>query len=477
LFFFVSPVDQYGFYRLGVSVTLAVICCGLGCFSWLRSETGSVMAGLAGAVLYMAMPYYLAAVIYLRGAFAEVWAFVWLPMLLVFVRKTVVGSSTFAIGLSVTYAALIMTHLPTVLLFSPVPILYALAISRSDRRLRNLLLISGAMALGVALASIYLVPAMMMQEFVSMHQRHDVFLSTGNWFISLATVTQGFRLTIPLASLLSLMAGICFFFVGRNRDQHYHRQRHFWLGLSLFSFFMMTSPSMPIWQLFPILQEVQFPTRYNVILSIAVAALAAFGVKSFGQLSPRRKMFVRGIAAVLILLWAAFDAANIIRSTPILASSDENDAKMIGPLVRKKDAPEYRPIWAPNDDEAIISEIEHETNVLKVDTLAGDAELRAVQMRPRLMVIDFAAQHDSTLRLHQFYFPGWKARIGDQEVRLLPDAADGTINVRVPPGENRLEVELTRTSYELIGLFMSSISLAVLLTFGIVAVRRTHRPG
>ncbi len=73
--------DPRGLHQLGVSASLALIASGFFTYLWLKYFVDQA-AALAAAILYMAMPYHLAADLYVRGSFAEYWAFVWMPLVL-----------------------------------------------------------------------------------------------------------------------------------------------------------------------------------------------------------------------------------------------------------------------------------------------------------------------------------------------------------------------------------------------------------
>src|SRR6266404_2263834 len=127
------PDDSHGWYQLGVSASLAIILSGVTARLWLRQIVKDTPA-LIAALLYMAGPYHLAADVYLRFSFAEFWSFVWMPLILFFTHKILDGNRLALVGFSVSSALLIMTHLPTTLIFSMVPLCYGV-ILRTEHRL------------------------------------------------------------------------------------------------------------------------------------------------------------------------------------------------------------------------------------------------------------------------------------------------------------------------------------------------------
>ncbi len=85
-FYFLSEIDPNGWRQLGLAASLVQIASGLCAYLWLKrfaSRTGATIA----AVLYIWMPYHLALDLYVRGAFAELCTFVWMPLILYFTYK------------------------------------------------------------------------------------------------------------------------------------------------------------------------------------------------------------------------------------------------------------------------------------------------------------------------------------------------------------------------------------------------------
>ena len=80
------PGDLTGASALIFSATLALIASGITAYFWLREFTSSKFAVIL-AIVYMALPYHLAVDFYIRFAFAELWTFVWMPLILLLSLK------------------------------------------------------------------------------------------------------------------------------------------------------------------------------------------------------------------------------------------------------------------------------------------------------------------------------------------------------------------------------------------------------
>ena len=105
------PGDLTGASALIFSATLALIASGITAYFWLREFTSSKFAMIL-AIVYMALPYHLAVDFYIRFAFAELWTFVWMPLILLLSLKINDGKLSSILWLALSLALLILTHLP-----------------------------------------------------------------------------------------------------------------------------------------------------------------------------------------------------------------------------------------------------------------------------------------------------------------------------------------------------------------------------
>jgi hypothetical protein len=286
VFFFYAPLPYYitallapflhggtyGLAHLGASLSLALVASGLTAYLWLGETTGRASAAAAAAVVYMLAPYHLGVDVYTRGAFAEAWAFVWMPLVLYFVRRLLTAGDAFPLalpGLALGYAALVATHLPTTLIFSLVPPCYALfGAGAPTQRKRVLLLTVGGMSLGIGLACIYLLPALATQEFVSLgdllpelyHQRWPRLSNLNraelDGRITLSVLTTA--LLIACAATLAWSGGTDDAAVGDDERRPGKREHTFWIVVSLGCLLLMTPASNFVWRLVKPLQSIQF---------------------------------------------------------------------------------------------------------------------------------------------------------------------------------------------------------------------------
>lgn len=454
--------DAQGLRQLGMAALLAVIASGWSMYLWLCRSVPRRPALLA-ALVYLAMPYHLAVDLYLRGAFAEVWAFVWLPLILFFAQRLKCGARLSAAGLAVSYALLIVSHLPTALIFSPVPILYLAVVPAAARRIRTTAAAVAALALGSGLAALYLLPALAMREFISMQElsRPEVYFE--NWFVLTSFFVRKLPAYLSWLALSMVGGAACaYLLAGTPQSETLRRERAFWAALVPGAVVLMTPLSKPVWRLLPLLQNIQFPFRFNTILCIATAALIALALASPGQALALRTTAPRLAILLLVLLWVLIDQRVAWSEYKVPPVRRAEHWKL---FENNQDAPEYRPRWAEREAfYRLLAEPRQAQPVDQVSVVASNAAVTLERWAPRNISLRVSSANGAVLRLKQLYFPGWRARVeGGGALEVRPAVPAGLLEVTVPGGARRVQLELTPGWAERWGQYVSAVSLLLVL--------------
>jgi len=256
-----------------------------------------------GAVVYLVSPYHLTVDLYMRAAFAEFWAFVWMPLILYFTEGVLRKRRYALIGVAVSYGLLVMTHLLTTLMFSPVPLAYALFLAKRGERREALAKVSAGLLLGVGLAAIYLLPALEHKAHVSsakylllpIYQWHNNFPPLDARLFEVAGGWPSFVQFLALLVIQFAAAAICLAIVARGVAAR------FWMAIAGIGLFMMLPLSATVWRMLPILGQLQLPWRFLAMVTLAVAALAALSFS--GRRLPR--LVVAGLGSIAVM-WLVF---------------------------------------------------------------------------------------------------------------------------------------------------------------------------
>src|SRR5439155_23010368 len=108
------------------------------------------------------------------------------------------------------------------------------------------------------------------------------YFSYDNWFLfSKWSLWKEDKATLLLLAADMLGIACCSFMISKLRlGDSRQRINRFWFAAVLTSVFMMTELSKPVWRIVTVLRKIQFPWRFNVILSASVAALLALALSS-----------------------------------------------------------------------------------------------------------------------------------------------------------------------------------------------------
>ena len=279
VFYFYPPIAFYAaglfglfglpaYHSVLAAFWLGLALSGLTMFHWLRPIS---QAPIRWSVLYMAMPYHMMN-FYNRGALAECWAYAVIPLVALGVTRSMAGRGW--IFLAVSYAALVMTHLPTAVLtslFLVGPLIFVKAIRAPAR-----IVTSGAAILwGFGLAALYLVTMTLLQPHASFEKMvsHPAFIAQ-NWSVlsgALWQQTGGLKpMMLSLTAVLMLMSILLAI------------KRQKWGYYALIMSIIVLGLVPMLWTI-PVLAKLQFPWRG--LLLVEFALVTAFSREHLGRLT------------------------------------------------------------------------------------------------------------------------------------------------------------------------------------------------
>ena len=557
-FFFYAPVPYYftslflpiSHYStsacngLGLSSAFALIASGLTCYLWLQTLVPRRFAVIA-SIFYMSLPYHLAIDLYTRFAFAEHWSFVWMPLTLYFSIRAARGSWFSVLGLAGSLALLIMTHLPTFVIFFWVPVGYAFVVGDvghwrriSVRLTMGRLMAGGAIAFG--LSAVYWFPAMMTQQSVSMEAMStEAYYYANNFlFMDVKTGSQKeFWYLLELLTMLTAGLAFCAWKVA-TASKAASLEKNYWLLVTIFSLVMMLPISEWAWTVLPVVQKIQFPWRFNTLLTLSTTALFALAVSQPGV--GRAFMTEIAVNKIALLLKSVIFASIVLLltkiqflpfQTDIVFRGSQNTTALLSltavlllavSYVRKPiDFSTHRALSIGllllptvlmtsfvKGDSIFLTRIipanfpkleigqspdEHRpqsvpSEIFKAETLAqlsaktpeiqadnSQASWRIKQWRPREIVVQVDALVDTELTLHQFYYPNWTANIKGSSKRLRVKPSElGLLQVRLPAGQYETSLTLSALGAERTGQAVSALTI-VLISCLCMKQTRSHK--
>lgn len=466
---------------------------------------GNRWAGWLAAVAYTFAPFHMVN-IYTRGdSLAEFWAMAFYPWILLaadnLLQRPRSGRAITLFALA--YAALILSHNISALIFSPFLLLYLLlrwGRAITDWRLPTAsfqlpVAVGSGLLLGLGLAAWFFIPALAEQHLAQLepvtagyfhysnHFRGLDLLQTNLWFDYSPDGGRAFRMgliqmiAIVLGSGCLVAAPFGIVRLEQGCGLRFGKPRHVFVMVAfLVATLMITPLSRPLWDHLPLLPFTQFPWRFLSVQAFAGALL-------IGAIAwiPYRKFVVPLVALALALGGlAGLKTDHLIISdgdvTPRRLAEYEWFTGNIGSTV----SAEYLPPSAqprPFSSEWLNSG--RRDNIRAVSGNLESAQL--IERRATSQTWDLrTGAEGATVVLPTLYWPGWAATAetttaGRQPLSIRPYPASGLIALDLPPGSQRVALTLGRTPIRAAAELLSLAAIGVVVGLLIADFRQKHQ--
>ncbi|WP_224982577.1 6-pyruvoyl-tetrahydropterin synthase-related protein [Geomonas agri] len=436
-----------------VTILLAFFISGIAMFHAAGRLCGREGALVAG-ILYQVLPYHLLD-LYARCTLAELFAFTWFPLVFLFAHGVFSSDRKHlhAAGLSVTYAALILTHLVSGYIFTPVLLAFFVFEYLSHKKVRDATLAMTAMAGGLGLASFYLVPVVFERKFVHIDFIVRCFVGNfrDNFLFWLGHAPQGlhnFGAMLHLATILDLVVFISLVAVLRGGAKEKEEGEHtFFTLLFLVALFMTTPLSGPLWVALPGLATLQFPWRFLSLMEVSLCFLAGkvvSGGAGCAGSGTRDKAVVYSLLTVLLV-----GGIIVAKSGSTIAAGYRGY-----PVAR-----EYTPATVTELDALLTKK------TIKVETVAGTASSQVREWLPERRVLAANASTRAVVRVATSYYPGWIADIDGVAVPVGVETGSGAILIGVAPGNHLVTLRFVDTPLRAAAKYISAAFFTMLLGY------------
>lgn len=486
----------FGISFVGAALTMYV---------WSKKHFGAVPAVVA-ALFYTYAPYR-AVDAYVRGALAESFAFVWLPLILLSIDRIAELSAAnkdqklqlrWIILLGISYAALMITHNLIVLPFTLIMVLYwlgKLIFMRSSIRWQftKHLIISGV--IGVGLSTFFWLPALYEKQFTIVdsillaekydHSLHYVYkeqLWNSIWGYGGSTegTLDGFSLKIGkvhvvgalvvgLLSLLVLLRTKVPMIKNLAKYTVIFQQLLLVFILGLSSVWMTTEYSAVIWDNFSPIQFLQFPWRFLTFIVLFSSFLVGASIWIVQKLvKPKWITYISAVVLVVLLFipnLKLFQPQTHLDVTDEFYTSDEFTKWHIS-----KTSFEFVPkgVETTIQEDLNITQLaisEDQIAVESVTTEPDTAEVAIHTNKPHLKEVSINASEPTLVTFNTFNFPGWQLWLDGEEAPIDDTNRLKLITTEVPSGETHLEIKFTNTPVRVLANSVTLLTLIGVVLF------------
>ncbi len=441
---------------------------------------GAAMAAMAA---YIFLPYHMVDQ-YQRGAMAELLVFVWMPLMLLFGERLMktrmpAGQRSMLlniVGLAASYGAFLWSHPPTAYQFTLGFGVYVLVLGAMRKEWKGLVAVGVAMALGIGLAAVYLLPAAIEQNlihkeyvtqtwpyhktYIFVHDLYNSDVHSGFFkLIDSIWITGTAVIAVGAITLLWLKRGALTWAPALKETVLS------WIILGGLASFMMTSVSMPVGKLIPKIEIGVFTWRMLSITTLVVAliggAFTQAAVNAGARRSRSERLLFASLAALIIIGGAGFSAVAVAR--PMI------EAAVFEP------EPEHLN-WATIPSSAPADPSELPDDVPKAELATEEnGEVVVEEWKPQHRVVRVSVKDDDQLLVRTFNFPGWTAAVDGQQVPIKSSEELGDMEIELRAGTHRLTLDFIETPARRAFRIVTLCSAGLLIAFCLAPfVRRTR---
>lgn len=462
-----SLVHTFNISFLDTSKILYALGLVLSFFSMylLGRELWGKIGGLISAFVYLYAPYR-ALDVFVRGDVSESWVFIFFPLMFwgaLRLSRKVNGKNIALVAFSL--AGLFLTHNVMTMLIAPFFILWIIYLAWREKKLKRLIPLVLASALGVGVAATFLLPAYFEKSFIQTQHLTGGYFDFRAHFVELRQFFSTFwgygastwlgedGMSFQLGVIQWAILGIVGIFAFIKRKTLKKESLIYVIGvifvMLLISLFLQHNKSTFIWLHIPILQYVQFPWRFMALSTFFAGILAG----SLSSLLPKIKYSLLGIVIISLII------ANYNYFRPESYYDDSIDAHYTTQVFQKDDKmpKDYLPIWVKKISDSKIT---------KPVVASGEAVISDYSSRSNSATFDLVVGKDSTIDVPVTFFPGWSVKLNGKKVALDEPSDLGLIRFSAQPGQYKAAVHFDNTPLRTAGNLVSAISIGAVLYLG-----------
>jgi hypothetical protein len=497
------PYETATYTVLALTTVLAFT--GMYCF--VKNITGNPIAALAAATLFLFTPYRVSQ-FYVRAAYGELLATAFLPWAFLSIRKLVDDDGSQrtpwlpawrslagpVLTLGIALSAMVLSHQPTAIIAAFPLAVWTIYLWVRTRNARGILRVGLSCAIAFGLSAFFVVPLVAESGLIRAarlsggyfdFRGHFALLSqlvysAWGWGVSVRGALDGMSFQVGIINWMVVVGGAWLLLYNvYNNYKNYNDYILFFLSLFLFSLFMATEASLPIWERFGIMGFIQYPWRFLLLSSFTTSVTGGLVCYNLYNLYKNYTHYI----SLLIFIPVLFNLKYLAPSAMMTAGTFD----LRNPSLARYNSPEnpffgvelgYFPVW--------VSQVNTDPATKRFSVTRGNADITPGTDTMIRQEAELYVKEVTTIRVNTHYFPGWVASIDDlpasasaQAIQaggkttktVIPayDNPQGNMEVTLPAGNYRLAFTLDKTpirrmaDYLSLGSALAVASAAILM--------------
>lgn len=436
-----------------LALALSFVLSGVFMYLFSMEWTGDRRKALWMTLFYQFAPFRLVEIL-VRGALGGIYAYTFLPLVLLGIMKLVKRPTRFTFTLTaVAGGLLVISHNSLSLLFFAVATAFTFVFVRDAKtRLVGLF----ALAYGLLLSAFFWIPAIAEHKYTygdlfmkDLFRTH--FPPLPNFFIPNPLNVQSLRtaeISVQLGIFHVIAIILALWGIKANRfDASSRRIMLFSLVLTTVAFFFMQPVSLFLWERIPLLRQFQFPWRLLAVTSFSTSLLSLAYAKFVDF---RSNTVFYGILSLLVFTTAFF-------WYPRQGFDRVNEANFWNYPLNTTYFGETDVIWSAGPAKAYPK--------ARAEVIGGQGEIGNFSKKTQLHTFRIDAQTDAQLVDHTQYFPGWRVYVDGAKtpVEFQDQNWRGEMTFWVPKGTHDVRVVFEESKIRLIADAISGLSIILLI--------------
>lgn len=435
---------------------------GIFMYLMIKKFTRNSIAGFIASILYTFSPYHLIDV-HFRATLGEVTIFTFAPLLFyALISYIKSGSAYFFCLTSLSIIFLFMSHSLLAGLFLLITLSYLALLSIVKKNIYIVLRGLPPITLGIigsiySWISFFIFKSQTLQEvFTQLYLYPFINTIYAPWKFGL--LFQGpkgeLALLIGYSQICLILIGIFLLFSKRAKLD---KKFIFWMVLTIFTLFMTTPISYPIWNLMPTFLWQLTPTgRLMLIISFLSSIVSAYIYLSY-----KRARLMRTVIFILVV-FAIFSTILNWGHRRMITSIDDNVLRSAIPQSTRHGEGHFYANSIYRDPKNPWFDKKPENHL---EVLTGKAQVKNIKRESTRHLYEIVSSEASLFKENTLFFSGWQAKSNNNRIVIFP-LSDGSIGFNLPQGKHQLELKYSDpfpySFYKKISLFLTSTIFIVI---------------